>query len=155
MFNFQLLKRSILNSSYKYLICMILIISGVYISVFAYNPDFVLNKADADFVFKELLKILMLCYTIKLISMSKSGFLVGSVVLVYTGMSVGAYLMFVLNNMSVFKLVLSVIPITVKLVGIVTVYSDMFLFEQRENIKKLIAGGILYFSGDVLLAVML
>lgn len=155
MFNFQLLKRSVLNSSYKYLICMILIISGVYISVFAYNPDFVLNKAESVFIFKELWKIIMLCYAVNILSLSKTGFAIGTVMLIYTGMSLGAYLMFVLNNMTVLRLVISVIPVTVKLIGALTLYSDMFLFEQRNNIKKLVAGGIIYFIGDLLLAVML
>lgn len=155
MFNFQLLKRSVLNTSYKYLVCMILIISGVYISVCAYNTEFVLVKADEGFIFKELLKITLICYGINLLNKSKSGFIAGAFMLIYTGIAMGTYIMFVINNMSFIKLLISVLPITVKSLAAICIYSDMFVFEYSNNIKKLLAGGVVYFIGDVLLAVML
>lgn len=155
MFNFQLLKRSMLNSSYKYLVCMILILTGVYISVFAYNTDFVINKADG-FILKEIIKILIICGTVHLFSFSRAGFVAGFVMVVYTGICTGTYLMYLLNNMPLITFIVSVIPITVKLAGVMIIYADMFVFDYNlNNTKKLLVGGVIYTIGDILSALFL
>lgn len=155
MFNFQLLKRSVLNSSYKYLVCMILILTGVYISVFAYNTDFVINKADG-FILKEIIKILIICGAVHLFSFSKAGFIAGFVMVVYTGICTGTYLMYLLNNTHLISFILSAVPVTVKLIGVMVIYADMFMFNfNKNNTKKLISGGVIYATGDMLSALFL
>ena len=150
MFNFQLLKRN----TDKYIVCMVLILSGVYIAVNSYNPEFVISKTEGGYLLKELFKIILICYTVSLFKTSRIAFLAAFVMLVYTGVCAGCFLMLVINNMSALKLVLSVIPSIIKFTGVILLYSDMFSFDKYEN-NKILFAGILYFLGDFIFAVML
>lgn len=155
MFNFQLIKRNTFNQSYRYIVCMVLILSGVYISVNGYNPEFVISKAEGTYILKEMLKIILICYTVKLFKTSRIAFALASVMLVYTGACAGCYLMFVLNNMSALKMILSVIPSSIKFTGIIFLYSDMFSFDKYDNNNKIWLAGLLYFVGDFIFALMI
>lgn len=150
MFNFQLLKRN----TDKYIVCMVLILSGVYIAVNSYNPEFIISKTEDGYLLREFLKIVLICYTVSLFKTSRIAFAVASFMLVYTGICAGSFLMFVINNMSALKLVLSLIPCVIKFAGIILLYSDMFSFDKYEN-NKILLSGTLYFLGDLIYAVML
>lgn len=154
MFNFLLLKRSLVNLSCKYLACMILILSGVFIAVTAYNPDIIIAKTDSFFLLREIFKVCLICYAVYLLSSSRLGFFIAGILLVYSGICAGTYLMFIINNMSAVKLVISVMPMTIKMLGILTVYADMLMFEGKDN-RKIITGGGLYLTGDILMSILL
>ena len=95
VFNINAFKRRISFSSYKYVICMLLVLSGVYIAVFDYKTGFQILKQDNLCLLNSLIKNLIALLIVRYASFGKAKYITAPIFLVYSGVGLGTFLMYV------------------------------------------------------------
>ena len=154
MFNINVFKRRISFSSYKYVICMLFILSGVYIAVVNYKTDFQILKKDNLFLLNSLIKNLIVLMLIRYASYGRMKYITAPVLLVYSGVGLGTFLMFVLYLFPLYKFLLTIFPCTLKTFGSICLCFECFEVEKSYSCMNIYVGAIICVLGDVLLFLM-
>lgn len=154
MFNINAFKRRISFSSYKYVICMLFILSGVYIAVFNYKTDFQLLKQDNLCLLNSLIKNLIALLIVRYASFGKAKYITAPIFLIYSGVGLGTFLMFVLYSFPLYKFLLTILPCTLKTLGVICLCYECFEVEKSYSCMNIYLGAITCFLADVLLFLM-
>ncbi len=155
MFNINAFKRRISISSYKYLICMLFILSGVCISAYIYKTDFAFSQKGSMFLLNSLIKNLLAVFIVKYACKGALKYITAPTLLVYSGIGLGTFLMFVLYSLPLYKFFLTVFPCVVKSFGTICLCMECFDFDKSViNILNIYLGGIICFAGELLLFAM-
>ena len=155
MFNINMFKRRGL-SFYKCFICMCFVITGVFIASYAYNTDFTFQKMENNYIIANLIiKFALLTIIVKYLCTDTLRFFTAPALLIYSGINLGTFLMFILYNFPLYKYLLTIFPCLFKSLGITLLFSFCFEFEKYQNKNTTIyTGGVLCLIGELLLWLM-
>lgn len=152
MFNLNIFKRRVYMHFYKYFICMCFLLSGVFIASYVYNTDFSCIKSDGGYVLNALIKVVLTILLVKYVCAGILRFVTAPLLLIYSGICLGTFLMFTLYTLPLYKFLLTIFPCAFKVIGVMLLFSSCFDFDKfNRNDASLYLGTILCFSGDVIL----
>ena len=152
MFNLNVFKRRVYMPFYKYFISMCLLLSGVFIASYVYNTDFSYIKSDGVYIINALIKVVLTIWLVKYVCAGILRFVTAPLLLVYSGICLGTFLMFTLYTLPLYKFLLTIFPCAFKIIGVMLLFSSCFEFDKiNRKDASIYWGTILCFSGDILL----